>query len=81
MFSFEMAAGWDMEQSALRADLLASVEMQTRGQIRDLDLDCRGDLVVVTGGCESPALKKLVTRAIRAAEPRLRLQNKIRICA
>ena len=80
MFSFEMA-GWDSEQSALRADLLASVEMQTGGQIRDLDLDCRGDWVVVTGGCESPAVKNLVTRAIRAAEPRLRLQNEIRVCA
>ena len=81
MLSFALSTLWESETRALREDLLECVRSQTQGQIKNLDLDCQGDLVVVTGGCESPAVKELVTRAIRAAEPHIRLQNEIRICA
>jgi hypothetical protein len=81
MLSISLFPFGDSETSALREDLLACVRTQAGGQIQDLDLDCQGDLVVVTGGCESLAVKQWVSRAIRAAEPSVRLQNEIRICA
>jgi hypothetical protein len=66
---------------AIRESLIACIQSQTHGQVKDLDLDCQGNLVVVTGGCQSLAVKQLVTRTIRAAEPSVRLQNEIRVCA
>jgi hypothetical protein len=81
MLLFGLSVLWESETLALREDLLECIETQIQGQVQDLDLDCQGDLVVVTGGCESLAIKQLVTRAIRAAEPQVRLQNEIRICA
>jgi hypothetical protein len=81
MLSISLFTFGESETLALREDLLACVRTQAGGQIQDLDLDCQGNLVVVTGGCESLAVKQRVTRAIRAAEPLVRLQNEIRICA
>ncbi len=81
MSAFGLNTIWESETLALRDDLLECVQTQTQGLVRNLDLDCQGDLVVVTGGCGSLAVKQLVTRAIRAAEPHIRLQNEIRICA
>jgi hypothetical protein len=81
MLSFGLSTFWESESLALRQDLLECVRYQTQGQVQNLDLDCQGDLVVVTGGCESLMVKEQVTQAIRAAEPSVRLQNEIRICA
>lgn len=81
MLSFQLFSVAESETLAIREALLGFVDVHTRGQVQDLDLDCQGDLVVVTGGCESLAVKQLVTRAIRAAEPGVRLQNEIRVCA
>jgi hypothetical protein len=81
MLPFDVLGFGESETLAIRESLWECVWTHTRGQVRDLDLDCRGDLVVVTGGCESIAVKQLVTRTIRAAEPHVRLQNEIRVCA
>ncbi len=81
MLAFGLSTFWESETLALREDLLACVTTQTGEPTRDLDVDCQGDLVVVTGGCESREVKELVTQAIRAAERHIRLQNEIRICA
>ena len=81
MLLFGSTAVLESETLARREDLLECVRARTQGLVEDLDVDCQGDLVVVTGGCNSPAVKQLVTRAIRAAEPHIRLQNEIRICA
>lgn len=81
MLFFGSSAVLESETLALREDLLECVRTQTRGQVENLDVDCQGDLVVVTGGCESLAIKQMVTQAIRAAEPHVQLRNEIRICA
>lgn len=80
MLPFALSSFGEFETLAIREALFACIETQTHGQIRDLDLDCQGNLVVVTGGCETLAMKQLVTRTIRAAEPHIRIQNEIRVC-
>ena len=80
MLSFDLLPFGESETLPVREALLECVETQTQGRVTHLDLDCQGDLVVVTGGCASFAVKQLVTRTIRAAEPHVRLQNEIRVC-
>lgn len=81
MWSFKLLPFGESESLTIREALLDCVESRTRGRVRDLDVDCLGDLVVVTGGCETLAVKQLVTRTIRSAEPLVRVQNEIRVCA
>ncbi|MBW3541313.1 MAG: phospholipid-binding protein [Planctomycetes bacterium] len=59
--------------------LVRAVESQTHWQVRDLDVDCRGRRVVVTGRCPTYYLKQLVTQAILSAEPGAQLQNEVEV--
>jgi hypothetical protein len=58
-------------------DLRRLVALRTGSRIHDLDIDCTGPHVVVTGRCKTWYLKQLVTHAIRSAEPHVRLMNEI----
>jgi hypothetical protein len=74
-----MSAVADHHLSPAAEDLLRLVESRTQWQIHDLDVDCDGSRVVVTGRCRTWYLKQLVTHAIRSAEPELELWNQITV--
>lgn len=50
-------------------------------QVANLDVDCRGRRITVTGRSRSFYVKQLVTHAVLSAVPDVRLENKIRVRA
>ena len=79
MALYGMTALAERQLSPAAEDLLRLVESRTQWQIHDLDIDCDGSRVVVTGRCRTWYLKQLVTHAIRSAEPHLQLWNEITV--
>ncbi|HUG91989.1 MAG TPA: hypothetical protein VML55_14215 [Planctomycetaceae bacterium] len=74
---YGMTAVAERQISPAAEDLLRLVDSRTQWQIHDLDIDCEGSRVVVTGRCRTWYLKQLVTHAIRSAEPHVDLWNEI----
>ena len=64
---------------ALPADAWRQPSACTQWQIQDLDIDCEGSRVIVTGRCRTWYLKQLVTHAVRSAEPQVDLWNEITV--
>jgi hypothetical protein len=67
----------DAPETVSADQLRDCVRTQTGRRVRDLDIACEGEYVLVTGECRSAEVKRLVTHAIRVAEPGLRVQNEI----
>lgn len=61
------------------AELRRCIEDKTYRQIRGLEVELRGDGVTVSGTSHSYYLKQLVTQAVRAAFPELKLRNLVTV--
>jgi hypothetical protein len=77
MALYGMTAVAERHSSPIAEDLAHLVDSRTQWQIHDLDIDCDGSRVIVTGRCRTWYLKQLVTHAIRSAEPDVDLWNEI----
>lgn len=77
MALYGTAALAERHLSPAAEDLLRLVDARTQWQIHDLDIDCEGSRVIVTGRCRTWYLKQLVTHAVRSAEPEADLWNEI----
>lgn len=60
-------------------ELFHSVRSLTGQGVRQLEILCEGNHVLVTGVCRDQETKRLVTRAIVSAEPGVFVQNEISI--
>ncbi len=60
-------------------ELIHSVRLLTGRGVRQLEIFCEGNHVLVTGICRDQETKRLVTRAILSAEPGVLVQNEISI--
>ena len=63
------------------ADLVQRVEARTHRQVRDLEINCSGLRITVSGVSKSYYVKQLVTHAILAAAGRVELENRITVLA
>lgn len=61
------------------AELRRCIEDKTYRQIRGLEVELRGDCVTVSGTSHSYYLKQLVTQAVRATFPDLKLWNQVTV--
>lgn len=55
------------------------IQSTTRRGIQNLQIDCTGDRVRVSGISRSYYIKQLATHAVLSANPTLRLDNAIRV--
>lgn len=60
--------------------LVDTVDSRTHRQVQNLQIDCQDERVVVTGDCKSYYVKQLVTHAVLAACPFVKLENRVRVC-
>jgi len=60
--------------------LLDTVESRTHSQVQNLEIDRSDESVVVTGSCNSYYVKQLVTHAVLAACPLVKLDNRVQVC-
>ena len=60
-----------------REELIRCVESKTYQQIEDLDIQCRGSRVRVSGRSSTYYVKQLVTHAILTSIPAAKLENDI----
>lgn len=66
-------------QLCREAELRRCIEEKTYRQIRGLEVEMRGDGVTVGGTTHSYYLKQLVTQAVRARFPELKLRNLVTV--
>lgn len=70
------------DTAAADKELLARcVNSKTQRQVIDLEIDCRGSHVKLTGRTRTYYIKQLATHAIRAVCPTARLENEILVCS
>ena len=60
--------------------LLDAVDSRTHRQVQNLQIDQQAENVVVTGRCASYYVKQLVTHAVLAVYPLVKLDNRIQVC-
>ena len=71
----------ERRQRRPKEDLLRRIVSKTHYQVRDLDVDCDGGCVTVTGSSRTYYVKQLVTQAVLDGDPHIRLENEIRVGA
>lgn len=60
-------------------ELIRRVDLQTSRQVQNLQIDCAGGRIVVTGQSRTYYIKQLVTQAIVASFPAMQIRNEIAV--
>ena len=61
--------------------LFRLIDAETHRQVKDLEIECKADRVIVTGRSRSYYVKQLATQAVFAAAPGAKLDNEIVVVA
>jgi hypothetical protein len=64
-----------------REELIRRVNLTTYRQVENLDIDCRGTRVRVSGQSQTYYVKQLVTQAILSSVPTAELENEVLVQA
>ena len=61
--------------------LFRHINAETHRQVKDLEIECMADRVIVTGRSRSYYVKQMATQAVFAAAPGAKLDNEIVVVA
>jgi hypothetical protein len=65
--------------STVSDELIRRVDLHTSRQVQNLQIDCDGGRIVVTGQSRTYYIKQLVTQAIVASFPAMQIRNEIAV--
>jgi hypothetical protein len=64
-----------------REELIRRVHLSTYRQVEDLEIDCEGPRVRISGRSRTYYIKQLVTQAILSSVPAAKLENEVLVHA
>lgn len=65
--------------TAMSDELIRRVDLQTSRQVQNLQIDCDGGRITVTGRSRTYYIKQLVTQAIIDSFPAMQIRNEIAV--
>ncbi len=65
--------------STMSDELMRRVDLQTSRQVQNLQIDCDGGRITVTGHSRTYYIKQLVTQAIIDSFPAMQIRNEIAV--